>query len=121
MQTTPHSQTVPPRFRPSFESLLAQQVQRRREAGLADLSDIGLTPAAHETAQRDQHARAVKAFVAQQQQVSAVYESAFEEGAEYGRKSSSATTALWVVTGALLGGSLTYWLLHLGGLVAAGA
>jgi len=113
----------PPRFRPSFDSLLAQQIARRRETGLPDLNliDSEAVQSEHQKILDKRAAHAVKVFTAQQRELANIRALAFEEGAAYARKSSAVDALYWVCGGTLLGGSLTWWLLRLGGSVAAGA
>lgn len=121
MQTTPNSDPQPPRPRPTFDSLLAQQVQRRRETGLPELIDNEQTRRERQKLQDERTAQAVKTFTAQQREFAKIHDAAFEKGAAHARKSSSGDALYWIVTGALLGGSLTWWLLRIGGSAAAGA
>ena len=112
----------PPRLRPSFESLLNEQVKRRRDAGLSSLLDIEAAQRERQKIQFERTAYAIKISVAQrQQETELMREAAFDEGAAYARKHASFDALFWVVTGTLLGGSLTWWLLRLGGSIAAGA
>ena len=123
MQITTHTDPAPPRFRPTFDSLLAEQTRRRRETGMPDLDliDSEQTRIERQAVLNARATQAIKIFTAQQRELSAIHDAAFEEGAAYARKISSADTLFWIVTGAMLGGSLTWWLLRIGGLVAAGA
>lgn len=109
------------RYRPAFDDLLAEQVLRRREAGLSDLTENDQTRRERMKVMTERTAQSIANFTAHQQEIAELHAAAFDNGAEYARQRASGDTLFWVITGALLGGSLTWWLLRLGGSAAAGA